>query len=157
MIGLLFVVAAVGVVVPVVPGSLVAEAAVVIWVIEEASTGHAVLAYAIGAMCTAVLIVAAVIKYVLPSRRLKQADVASSSMVVAGLLGIVGFFVVPVVGLVLGFVFGIFLAERRRVGSSPKAWAATKAALRASGLAILIEMAGVLVAGGIWFAGALAG
>ena len=32
------------------------------------------------------------------------------------MLGIVGFFVVPVVGLLLGFVLGVYLAELARLG-----------------------------------------
>ena len=54
-------------------------------------------------------------------------------------LGVVGFFVIPVVGLFVGFVLGIYLAERRRVGQAD-AWPSTKAALRAVGLSILIEL-----------------
>ena len=53
-----------------------------------------------------------------------------------------GFFVVPVVGLVLGFVAGVYAAERRRVGVEA-AWPSTLAALRAVGLCILIELAAV--------------
>ena len=61
-------------------------------------------------------------------------------------LGVVGFFVVPVVGLFVGFVLGVYLAERRRVGGAA-AWPSTKEALRAVGLSILIELAaGVLAA-----------
>ena len=38
-------------------------------------------------------------------------------LVAGGLLGLVGFFVVPVVGLVVGFVLGVYYpAEHRRVG-----------------------------------------
>ena len=40
------------------------------------------------------------------------------------LLGVVGFFVVPVVGLFLGFVLGVYLAELRRVGAAA-AWPST--------------------------------
>jgi uncharacterized protein len=66
-------------------------------------------------------------------------------LVLGGLVGIVGFFVVPVVGLPLGFVLGIYLAELQRVGRE-NAWPATKHALAAVGLALLIELAAGFVA-----------
>ena len=50
----------------------------------------------------------------------------------------IGFFVVPVVGLPIGFVLGIYLAELQRVGRA-QAWPATRHALTAVGLALLID------------------
>ena len=47
-------------------------------------------------------------------------------------LGVVGFFVIPVIGLFIGFVLGVYLAEYRRVGGAA-AWPSTKEALRAVG------------------------
>jgi hypothetical protein len=52
-------------------------------------------------------------------------------------LGIVGFFVVPVVGLFIGFVLGVWLAEMLRLGDSGTAWRSTRHALVAVGLSIL--------------------
>jgi len=67
-------------------------------------------------------------------------------------LGVVGFFVIPVVGLVIGFVLGVHLAERARVGGR-EAGASTVAALRAVGLSIAIEMLAGLLAAATWVAG----
>ena len=46
---------------------------------------------------------------------------------------------IPVVGLLVGFVLGVYLAELRRVGSEA-AWPATRHALKAVGLSMLIEL-----------------
>jgi hypothetical protein len=70
-------------------------------------------------------------------------------------LGIVGFFVIPVVGLVIGFVLGVYLAEHRRVGPAA-AWPSTREALRAVGVSILIELAAGVVAALAWVAGVVA-
>ena len=70
----------------------------------------------------------------------------------ASALGVVGFFVVPVVGLFLGFVLGVYLAERRRLGAAG-AWPSTKASLRAVGLSILIELVAGVLAAGTWVVG----
>ncbi len=75
-------------------------------------------------------------------------------MLVGGAIGIVGFFVIPVLGLLIGFVGGIYIAERRRQGGHGAAWRSTRAALRASGLALLVELAGALLAATTWLIGA---
>lgn len=64
----------------------------------------------------------------------------------------VGFFVVPVVGLFLGFVVGVYAAEHRRLGAR-LAWPSTRAALGAVGLALLIELAAAVVAASVWSVG----
>ena len=50
-------------------------------------------------------------KYAVPHRRLRNAGVPARSIVFGAVLGIVGFFVIPVIGLIIGFVLGVFLAE----------------------------------------------
>ncbi len=71
------------------------------------------------------------------------------------LSGSSGFFVIPVIGLFIGFVLGVYLAEHRRVGASA-AWPSTQQALKAVGVSILIELAAGIVAALVWFVGVLA-
>jgi hypothetical protein len=73
---------------------------------------------------------------------------------VGGILGIAGFFVVPVVGLVIGFLLGVYLSETRRVGRN-LAWPSTVAAVKAVGLSVLVELVAALFATGVWVVGAL--
>ena len=73
-------------------------------------------------------------------------------LVVGGLLGIVGFFVIPLVGLFVGFVLGVYLAELQRVGQA-NAWPSTWAAVKAAGLSILIELASGLLAASAFVVG----
>jgi hypothetical protein len=72
--------------------------------------------------------------------------------VVAAAGAVVGFFVIPVVGALVGFPVGVYLAERARVGPG-QAWPSTREALRAVGLSILIELGAALVATAVWIAG----
>jgi len=148
--GLLILVGVVGVVVPLLPGTLLVAVGVLFWAIEVRGTT----AWVFAGLALMLLAVGAVVKYTVPGRRLRTAGVPTTTMVAGGLLGIVGFFVVPVVGLLIGFVLGVYLAELRRVGSAA-AWPATKAALRAVGLSLLIELAAALLAAAVWFAGAM--
>jgi uncharacterized protein YqgC (DUF456 family) len=144
--GLVIAVGLVGVVVQVLPGGLLVLGAVLVW---AAATGGGVAwtAFAVGALAVAA---AAVGKYVLAGRHLAGASVRRSTLVWGGVLGVVGFFVVPVVGLPLGFALGVYLIEWGGRRNGRAAWGATVAVLRAAGIALLVELAGALVAAGAW-------
>ena len=69
------------------------------------------------------------------------------------LLAVVGFFVVPVVGALLGFVLGIYLVELTRHRDSRTAWASTRLALRAVALSIGIELGAGFAIVLVWVVG----
>jgi uncharacterized protein YqgC (DUF456 family) len=140
--GLIIVIGLAGVVVPFLPGLPLVWGGVLLWALgRHDATGWATLAVA-----TALLVAGTVAKYLLPGRRLREAGVPNSTLVLGGVLGVVGFFVVPVIGAVLGFVLGVYLAERARVGAA--AGASTRRALAAVGWSAAIEfLAGLLIAG----------
>lgn len=133
-------------VVPILPGSLLVLGAIGVWSYLAASTpGWIVFAAAV------VLIAAAgVTKYVWPGRRMVRSGIPRASLLAGGLAGIVGFFVIPVVGLVVGFVGGTYLAEYARLREQRPAWRSTVEATKAAGLSIMIELAGALLAAGLW-------
>jgi uncharacterized protein YqgC (DUF456 family) len=128
----------IGIVVPVLPGLLLCWAGVAVWAIfGDAGPGR----WAVLAVATALTIAGTVVKYAVPGRNLKRAGVPNLSLFAGGVLGIIGFFVVPVVGLVLGFILGVWLAEQVRLHDWREAWVSTKHALKATGLSMLIELA----------------
>ena len=97
----------VGVVVPVVPGALLVWAAILVWGIDVGTaTGWGVVAAA-----TALIAGGQVVKYTIPGKQLRASGVPNRSLVIGGLVAIVGFFVVPVVGLFIGFVLGVYASE----------------------------------------------
>lgn len=150
IVGLVIVVGIVGIVVPVLPGSVLVLGGVLVWaVVEGTPTGWVVFA-----LVTVLLVTGGIVKYVVPGRDLRGSGVPTRTLVLGALLGLVGFFVVPVLGLPIGFVAGVYLAELGRVGSA-LAWPSTKAAVRAVGLSILIELTAALLAAGVWLVGAL--
>lgn len=149
VVGVLIALGLVGVVVPAMPGTLLVILAIAFWALRISSaTGWSVLAVATGFVAAGT-----VLKYAVPGRRLKRDGIATSTLVIGGLLGFVGFFVVPVVGLPVGFVLGIYLAEWRRLGSRDLAGPSTIAALRAVGLSLLIELVAGAAAAGTWVVG----
>lgn len=150
LVGLVILVGLVGVVVPVLPGSILILGAVLVWATVDGSNT----AWVVFALAAVLLVVGAIVKYTIPGRQLKAVGVPNRSIVLGGLLAIVGFFVIPIVGLVVGFVLGVYLAERHRVGRS-LAWASTKSALKAVGASILIELTAALLATSTWLVGAI--
>jgi uncharacterized protein YqgC (DUF456 family) len=148
LVALAIAVGVVGVVVPLLPGSLLVLGAILVWAIDL-GTGTA---WAVFAVAAVVIALGSVVKYAVPGRRLKEVGVPSSTLLLGGLLGVVGFFVIPVVGLVVGFVLGVYLAELNRVGRAA-AWPATVHALKAVGLSMLIEVSANLVAAAVWVTG----
>jgi uncharacterized protein len=141
----------VGILVPVLPGLLLVWAGVLVWATElQTTTGWVLLGVA-----TLLLAASQVAKYLLPGRRMRAAGVPDRTLVLGGLLGIVGFFVVPVVGLAVGFVLGVYLAERARLGGHGRAWISTVHALKGVGLSVLIELVAGLAVATAWAATAL--
>jgi uncharacterized protein len=150
LVGLAVIVGVIGVVVPVLPGTLLILGAVLVWALQDGSGT----AWTVFAVVTVLLATGAIVKYAVPGRRLQSAGVPNRTLFAGAALGLVGFFVIPVIGLVIGFVAGVYLAELQRVGREA-AWPSTRHALLAAGLSILIELAAALLAAVTWFAGAL--
>jgi uncharacterized protein YqgC (DUF456 family) len=151
LVALAILVGLVGVVVPILPGLVLVLGAILVWAIDIGSaTGWTV--FAVAAL---VLVAGSIVKYVVPGRQLKSSGIPSSTTWFGLGLGIVGFFVIPVVGLFIGFVLGVYLAEHRRVGSAA-AWPSTQRALSAVGVSILIELAAGTLAALVWVAGVVA-
>jgi uncharacterized protein YqgC (DUF456 family) len=146
LVGVAIFVGIIGIVVPVLPGAILSLAAILVWaILERSATGWVVFALAV------VLIGASqVVKYVVPERRLREAGVPRRSMFFGVLLGIVGFFLIPVIGMFIGFPLGVYLSELQRQRTNTAAWTSTKHALRETGLSMLIELAGTALAAAVW-------
>jgi len=151
LVALAIAVGLVGILVPVLPGSILVLGGILVWAWQ---VGGAT-AWTVFAVAAVILVAGGVVKFLVPNRRLKDAGIPASTQWIGAAVGIVGFFVVPVVGLFIGFVLGVYLAEYRRVGSAA-AWPSTKHALRAVGLSILIELVAGVAATLVWVAGVIA-
>ena len=151
LVALTIAVGLVGVLIPMLPGSALVLVAVMVWAVVVGDAGG----WLVAGIAAAFLAVGVVVKYLVPGRRLQRSGTPNRTLLLGGALGIVGFFVVPVVGLPLGFVLGIYLAETGRLGGE-RAWAATVEALKAVGLGILIELSFATLAALTWLIGAIA-
>ena len=161
----------VGIVVPVLPGTVLIAVATAVWAF---STGGA--AWAVFAAVAVVLVAGQVVMYLVPGRRMTRAGIRRTTLLLGAVLGVVGFFVVPVLGLPLGFVLGVFLAELLQASRAPlpaavappgagavagrtparRAWSSTVVALTSVGLSVLLEGSAGVLASAVWVVGALA-
>ncbi|WP_027499107.1 DUF456 domain-containing protein [Rhodococcus sp. 114MFTsu3.1] len=151
LIALAILVGLVGIVVPILPGVILIFAAIAVWAFV---TGGAA-AWVVLGIATVLLVASGVVKYTWPGRKMKDAGIPTRSLVVGGLVGIVGFFVIPVVGLFVGFVLGTYVAELPRHRNHGQAWRSTVHATKAAGLSILVELFGALLATGVWLGAAI--
>lgn len=136
----------IGILVPLLPGTLLVYGAIAGWAITERT---ATAWWVLGGV-TALLAGGLLMKYLWPARRMRAADVSRRSLAIGALLGLVGFFVVPVAGLVLGFVAGVFLAELAGQRDRGRAWASTAHAIRGVALSVGVELGAALLAAAMW-------
>jgi len=147
--GGLLVVAAIGTVYPGLPGSPLAIGALLGWALVVGSTAAWIAAVS-GALLAAVGWSASAL---LTGRALKREQVPARSIAVAMVCGVVGMFLIPVVGLFVGFAAGLLASELVRRRDLRQALRASLLALKATGIGILIEFAMVCLAGFVWVVG----
>ncbi|AKU17129.1 DUF456 domain-containing protein [Luteipulveratus mongoliensis] len=141
----------VGLVVPVLPGLLVTVAGVLLWTLDRGDRT----AWIVFAICAVIALAGWTVQYVVPSRRMRAAGVPTTTLLFGAVCGIAGFFVIPVVGLFVGFPLGVYLAEHLRLRNATAAWGATKVALKGVLLSIGIELAAACLVAATWVVGLL--
>jgi uncharacterized protein len=140
-------VGALGTIVPLVPGISLVWAAGLVYGLDRGFGAVGVVALAV---MTSLGVAATVGGYVVPKRRARGAG-ASRATVWLGVAGVVvGFFVVPVVGLPIGGVLGIYVGERLRTGDTVTAWRATRATIAGFGIAVLVQFAAAMSMIAVW-------
>ncbi len=139
----------VGVLVPLLPGTLLVYAAIAVWAfVEQNTVGWVVLG-----VVTAVLGASLLIKYLWPVKRMRAADVSPTTLAAGAVAGVIGFFVIPVLGLLIGFVLGVYLAELAHRRDQRRAWASTVHAVKGAALSVGVELAGGMLATAAWVIG----
>jgi uncharacterized protein YqgC (DUF456 family) len=146
LVALAIAVGIVGIIVPLLPGILLVYAAILIWAVVE----HTVAGWVTLGVVTVLIGATTLIKYTWPMKRMRAADVGTKTLLAGAVLGIIGFFVIPVVGLIIGFVLGVYLAELASRHDQRMAWTSTKHALKGVALSVGVELTGALLATVAW-------
>ncbi|MFE4963298.1 DUF456 domain-containing protein [Streptomyces sp. NPDC056660] len=136
LVGLVLVLGLCGVLVPGVPGSWLVWAAVLWWALYDPRP----VAWVVLVGATLVLLLTQVVRWTLPPRRLRASGATARMGVYAGTGAVLGFVLLPVVGAIPGFMAGIYLHERLRLGRRAEALAALRATMNAGGSSVLAEL-----------------
>ncbi|MFC9242654.1 DUF456 domain-containing protein [Streptomyces sp. NPDC057136] len=145
-VGVVMLLGLVGVLVPGVPGPAMVWAAVLWWALTDVSQD----AWAVLIGATALLLLNQALKPLLPPRRPAASGAPRRTLTLGGIAAIAGFFVVPVVGAVVGYVGAIYGAERLRLGSRGAGWTSVRSVMRATGYSVLVELFACLLVAGAW-------
>ncbi|MFA5711403.1 DUF456 domain-containing protein [Mycolicibacterium sp.] len=135
-----------GIILPVLPGALLVFGSIAVWAfVERTTVGWVTLG-----IVTALFLTAEIIKYLWPVKRMRQAQVRTSVLIIGAVCGIVGFFVIPIIGLLIGFVAGVFVAELASGRDVTRAWVSTVHAVKGALLSIGVELTGALASTIVW-------
>jgi uncharacterized protein YqgC (DUF456 family) len=146
LVGLVLLLGVCGVLVPGVLGSLLVWAGVAWWALEDTSG----LAWFVLVGATVVLLLSQAVRWALPPRRLRESGATPRMAVYAGAGAVLGFVLIPVIGAIPGFMAGIYLYERVRLGRHREARAALRTAMRSGGWSVLTELFACLLVTTAW-------
>ena len=147
----LIIVGCVGIVIPVLPGSILALIGLVIWAfVVQAPEGWVVLA-----LGGTLLIAGLSSSLVLTSSKLKRRAIPNRTLLFGVVGAVVGMFVIPVVGLFVGFLVGLLLSETVRNRNLNTALASSWVAAKAMGVGLLLELTCALLASLTFIVGAI--
>lgn len=141
----------IGTIVPVLPGLLLIWGAGLVYGLFA---GFGTVGVVFLAVMTMLLGVGMAMSYVLPKRAGARGGASKASLRLGMVGAVVGFFVIPIVGMPIGGALGVLAGEYNRVRQWPVAWATTRTVLAGFGLAVLAEFtAGVFMVGSwvAWF------
>ncbi|MFI8947183.1 DUF456 domain-containing protein [Streptomyces sp. NPDC053750] len=151
--GLVILLGLCGVLLPGVPGAWLVWAGVLWWALKDPQP----VAWAVLVGATVVLLLSQAVRWTLPPRRLRADDATHRVTAYAGAGALLGFVLIPVLGAIPGFLGGIYLAERLRLGRHGEAMAALRTVLRSGGSGLLTELFACLLITGAWLGAVLAG
>lgn len=136
-VSLVMAIGLVGTVVPVLPGLLLIWGAALVYGLAGTFGTTGVVAMV---TITLLLLAGSAAKYVLAHRHARSIGAPTSTFAAGVVLGVIGFFAVPVIGFVLGGVLGILFAERHRLNDWGLAWSSTRKVLTGFGIGVLVEV-----------------
>lgn len=133
----------IGTLVPLLPGLSLIWVTALVYGAVDGFGASGLIAFA---LITLLLGASVAAKIALPHRRARAGGAPTRTLLIGALAGLVGFFVIPVVGLALGAVLGVLAAEYQRTRDRSLAWASTKGVIVGMGLAAAVEFgAGVIM------------
>ena len=134
---LLLIVGVMGTIIPILPGSLLTIGTLLVWAWVLGSTAS----WTAALIGVALAVVGMSASAILTGRKMRRERIPRGPIIVGIVAGVVGMFIVPVVGLFLGFALGLLLAEYARRKDLASAWRSSVEAMKSMGFGMLIECA----------------
>lgn len=147
--GLLMLIGALGTIFPILPGSILVIVGGLIWAIVIGGPVGWTVFGIVAVLCLLGMTASAL----LTGKRLKQREIPNRSILIGAVVGVVGAFLIPVVGLIVGFLAGLYASEWSRLGEAKPAWESSLVALKSVGLGMLIEFCCAGAAIAVWVIG----
>lgn len=147
----LIIIGCLGIIIPVLPGSITALIGLIIWaVVVQSVEGWVVLA-----LGGTLLLAGMSASLVLTGTRLKRRAIPNRTLLFGVIGAVIGMFVIPVVGLVIGFIVGLLASETVRNRNFRTALDTSWVALKAAGIGIILELSCALLASSVFIIGAI--
>jgi uncharacterized protein YqgC (DUF456 family) len=148
--GLAILVGVAGTIIPILPGSFLIGLSLLAWAIWGGAGTTGWVVFAVGMVFVLAGMAASA---VLTGRKLRQHSIPNHSVVIGLAAGVAGMFIIPVVGLFVGFAAGLLLSEFLRTRNLGTATSTSWAALKATGLGMLVEFGLACLAASTWVIG----
>jgi uncharacterized protein len=144
LIGLTMAIGIVGTLIPILPGLILIWGAGLAWtILDGADKTHWILF----SIMTIIFLIGIGLSFYLPARSAKNESSPKWTVAVASVLALVGFFVIPIVGLPLGFISGVFICHLAASRDFHRTLRTTGKTLKALGLSSLVQcMCGIAIA-----------
>lgn len=137
-----------GTIVPSLPGIVLTWIALVVWAIFD---GGGTTRWILFLIATALFAGALAVKAAVPV--VTGAKIAKDNILVSLVMGVIGFFIIPVIGLPLGYALGVFITESGSERNLNLAWQRTVNTLKAFGYATITQLACAMGIAFLWLTG----
>jgi uncharacterized protein YqgC (DUF456 family) len=151
-IGLLMAIGLVGVIMPFLPGLPIIWGAALLY---GFLTDFGALGWTAMTAITLLGALGIAASYVIPERAGAASGASRSTRLLAGVTGVVGFFVIPIIGFPIGACAGVLLAQYRQTADFNEATRATVNVLKGFGIGMVAELGTGLVMVLVWAAWAV--
>jgi hypothetical protein len=148
-IGLLMAVGLAGVIIPFLPGLPIIWGAALLY---GFLTGFGSLGWTAMAVITVLAAIGIAASLVLPERAGAASGASRSTRLFAGVTGLIGFFVIPIIGFPIGACLGVLLAQYRETADPGEAMRATVAVIKGFGAGLVVELGAAFAMVLVWVA-----
>lgn len=144
LIAIIMAIGIIGTIIPFIPGLALVWFAGAIWAYFDGGDG---LRMSLLAVMTLFAIGGYVAQFLLPAAAASIDSPPKNTLLLGGLTGLIGFFVIPVIGAPIGFMAGVFASYFLNYGDATRAWTSTLRTAVAFGWAMIIQVfCGVAIA-----------